>query len=228
MGGGAPVPQVRSLSSPTCSPQCFQSAMWGRTSSDKLEEPKEFEMALFSSTNPILLDIIINSEPLKIELDMGAANVHGFWVSSENYPSKYLTPITLKMYTGTCWMWKWKSVVWPCKHFYPWNQPGGNIRTYFKEGSLQLDTGRGSEALILPPLATAHLQRCALLLSVYHYQIEFRLTQAHANADVWSALPPMELTEPVIFNWHKQYSSSNCVSLSTNHTKWCDCEPCPR
>lgn len=58
----------------------------------------------------------------------------------------------------------------------------------------------------VPPLAAARLQRWALLLSAYQYKIEFRPTQAHANADALSRLPLPELnpngfsSEPAIFN----------------------------
>lgn len=58
----------------------------------------------------------------------------------------------------------------------------------------------------VPPLAAARLQRWSLLLSAYQYKIEFRPTQAHANADALSRLPLAELnpegnsSEPTIFN----------------------------
>ena len=58
----------------------------------------------------------------------------------------------------------------------------------------------------IPPLAAARLQRWAILLSAYKYQIEFRSTTAHGNADYLSRLPltnqyPEGLTsEPTIFN----------------------------
>ena len=50
----------------------------------------------------------------------------------------------------------------------------------------------------VPSLAAAHLRRWALLLSAYNYNIQFRATQAHANADRLSQLPfPSSLvTEP--------------------------------
>jgi hypothetical protein len=35
----------------------------------------------------------------------------------------------------------------------------------------------------IPPLAAACLQRWAVLLSAYHYQMEFKLTQSHRTAD---------------------------------------------
>ena len=47
----------------------------------------------------------------------------------------------------------------------------------------------------IPPLAAARLQRWALLLSAYHYEIQFKPTGAHANADGLSRLP-MGLHDP--------------------------------
>ena len=41
----------------------------------------------------------------------------------------------------------------------------------------------------ISPLAAARLQRWALLLSAYHYQIEYKSTSAHANADGLLRLP---------------------------------------
>ena len=41
----------------------------------------------------------------------------------------------------------------------------------------------------VPPLAAARLQRWALVLSAYSYDIEFRSTAAHGNADGLSRLP---------------------------------------
>ncbi|KAL5506647.1 hypothetical protein EMCRGX_G008350 [Ephydatia muelleri] len=43
----------------------------------------------------------------------------------------------------------------------------------------------------VPPLATARLQRWALLLSAYEYDLEFRPTAQHANADGLSRLPSL-------------------------------------
>ena len=58
----------------------------------------------------------------------------------------------------------------------------------------------------IPPLATARLQRWALLLSAHKYQVEFRPTEKHANADGLSRLPVTlkggegSSSEPGLFN----------------------------
>ena len=58
----------------------------------------------------------------------------------------------------------------------------------------------------IPPLAAARLQRWALILATYNYQLEFRPTQSHSNADGLSRLPlPSEKTpeyssEPSVLN----------------------------
>ena len=41
----------------------------------------------------------------------------------------------------------------------------------------------------VPALAAGRLQRWALFLSSYNYEIEFRTTKAHANVDSLSRLP---------------------------------------
>ena len=41
----------------------------------------------------------------------------------------------------------------------------------------------------IPPLATAKLQRLAITLSAYTYDIVFKPTQAHSNIDALSRLP---------------------------------------
>ena len=46
----------------------------------------------------------------------------------------------------------------------------------------------------VPPLAAARLQRWALVLSAYSYDIEFRPTEAHGNADGLSRLPLSEMS----------------------------------
>ena len=57
-----------------------------------------------------------------------------------------------------------------------------------------------------PTIAAARLQRWALILSGYHYEIEFLPTKAHANADGLSRLPlpydtqEIASIEPNIFN----------------------------
>ena len=57
----------------------------------------------------------------------------------------------------------------------------------------------------IPSLAAARLQRWAVLLSAYTYDIKFRSTQNHANADGLSRLPldtplPEEVSEAILFN----------------------------
>ena len=41
----------------------------------------------------------------------------------------------------------------------------------------------------IPPLAAAQMQRWALLLAAYNYEIEFRSIAQHSNADALSLLP---------------------------------------
>jgi hypothetical protein len=47
----------------------------------------------------------------------------------------------------------------------------------------------------IPTLAAARLQRWALLLSAYTYEIKYRPTQNHANADILSRLPLEQVTD---------------------------------
>ena len=58
----------------------------------------------------------------------------------------------------------------------------------------------------IPPLAAARMQRWALILSAYHYEIQFRPTKQHANADSLSRLPLVQQSsegnapDPTVFN----------------------------
>ena len=50
----------------------------------------------------------------------------------------------------------------------------------------------------IPSLAAARLQRWAILLSAYHYDIRFKATNEHANADGLSRLPLANNSQPIL------------------------------
>ena len=94
------------------------------------------------------------------------------------------------------------SLIFGVKHFH----------TYLYGRSFTLITDHKPLTAILgpkkgiPPLAAARLQRWAWILSAYKYEIEFRLTGDHGNADGLSRLPisgvkPLDKSsDPKVFN----------------------------
>ena len=49
----------------------------------------------------------------------------------------------------------------------------------------------------IPPLASARMQRWALILAAYSYQLEFRKTTEHGNADALSRFPLQDPSQTV-------------------------------
>ena len=74
-----------------------------------------------------------------------------------------------------------------------------------------------------PAMAAARLQRWAIFLGAYNYDIKFRLTDAHCNADGLSRLPLSEGKfeghddAPGIFN----LSQIDCLPVTSTHLKSC-------
>ena len=67
------------------------------------------------------------------------------------------------------------------------------MRFSFDKGLTILGPNNG-----IPPLAAVQLQRRAIILSPYWYNIQFKSTSQHANADALSRLPlPGGTPEPV-------------------------------
>ena len=75
----------------------------------------------------------------------------------------------------------------------------------------------------IPPLAPARLQRWAVLLSVYQYNIELCPTKEHCNADGLSCLPRPETTpvdtEGAVFNVSQMESLPISVSQLKQSTR---------
>ena len=80
----------------------------------------------------------------------------------------------------------------------------------------------------IPTLAAARLQRWALLLAAYTYQIEFRSTGHHANADSLSHLPLPAVSqeaaaiEPTLFN----ISQLESLPVTSTQLRTCICQDC--
>ena len=58
----------------------------------------------------------------------------------------------------------------------------------------------------IPTLAAARLQRWALLLSAYNYEIKYRPTQNHSNADTLSRLPLEQVTDEATITFDTIFS----------------------
>ena len=75
----------------------------------------------------------------------------------------------------------------------------------------------------VPAMAAACLQRWAILMSAYQYDIKFRPTQAHSNADGLSRLPLNEglqeghCEDPGVFN----VSQLDCLPVTAAHLRSC-------
>ena len=84
------------------------------------------------------------------------------------------------------------SLVWGVKKFY--------MYLYLREFTLVTDhkplTSLFSTSKGIPTMAASRLQRWALILMGYNYNIQFRSTGKHANADALSRLPQAETVAP--------------------------------
>ena len=84
------------------------------------------------------------------------------------------------------------SLVWGVKKFY--------MYLYLREFTLVTDhkplTSLFSTSKGIPTMAASRLQRWALILMGYNYNIQFRSTGKHSNADALSRLPQAETVAP--------------------------------
>ena len=64
----------------------------------------------------------------------------------------------------------------------------------------------------IPSLAAARLQRWAILLAAYQYEIQFKPTEAHANADGLSRLPLPQQSDTTVIS-HKTTSIFNIAQI---------------
>ena len=68
-----------------------------------------------------------------------------------------------------------------------------------------------------PVHAAARLQRWSLILASYHYDIEYRRTTDHANADSMSRVPLSSLFEPKLQNLECHFFGNEVVSVVTSN-----------
>ena len=64
----------------------------------------------------------------------------------------------------------------------------------------------------VPPLAATRLQQWAVLLSAYQYKIQFKPTEAHANADGLSRQPLLQQSDTTVIS-HKTTSIFNITQI---------------
>ena len=145
------------------------------------EDTSDTELPIYaigeSSSRPLRTDVLVNGKRLSMEIDTGAAvSIISEHQKKLHFPDATLAESSVQLRTYT-------------------------LITDHKPLMAILESKKG-----IPPLAAARLQRWAILLAAYDYQVEFRDSLSHANADGLSRLPlrsdrPAEYSsEPTIFN----------------------------